>query len=285
MKNDHIATFSIHNLVFTCYLPAASLSAENYSHLVPGCLSLLPVSEVSPASLLPDHTAVCSAPEAAGLVQTYDLALEANSAHFDSSELVLTPAAAHWGSKTWVRAGVRRDSTEQMAVSGAQLEGGEHVSTGWAFSRHFLWWWLTAKAAAIALNFSAPFRASCRTPQLCLWPSHHPQKVIFNMDWFPDQSPLSSANTVLAQLARMNWGGTRGKTGGSGSTTESSSPKGPAQESPLLPSQQPTNFPGEWNSLVISPTTRFFFFFPPCCLKKVFNCSILCVGVILDLTS
>lgn len=261
MKNDHITTFSIHNLVFTYYLPAASLSAENYSHLVPGCLSLLPTPEVSPASLLPDHTAVCSPAEAAGLAQTYDLAVEANSAHFDPSELGLTPATAHWGSKTWVRGGVRRDSTEQMAVSGAQLEGGERVSTGWAFSRHFPWWWLTAKAAATALNFSAPFCASCRTPKLWWCPSHHPYRVIFNLDQFPDQSPLSSTNTGLAQLAGMNRGRTSWKTGGSGGTTKSCSPGPPAQKSPLLPSHQPTNFPGEWNKLVISQTIRFFFFF------------------------
>lgn len=86
--------------------------------------------EVSPASHLPDHTAVHSLPKTAGLAQTCDLAAEANSAHFDPSELGLTPAGAHWGSKTWVRGGVRRDDAEQMAISGAQLEGGEHVSTG-----------------------------------------------------------------------------------------------------------------------------------------------------------
>lgn len=91
-----------------------------------------------------------------------------------------------------------------MAVSGAQLEGGEHVSTGWAFSRHFLWWWLTAKAAATALNFPAPFCVPLPYPQLCSCPSHHPQKVIFNLDQFPDQPLLSSTNTVLAQLAGMN---------------------------------------------------------------------------------
>lgn len=173
-----------------------------------------------------------------------------------------------------------------MAVSGAQLEGGEHVSAGWSFSRHFLWWWWTAKAAATALNFSDPFCAPRCTPQLCSCPSHHPQKVIFNLDQFPEQSPLSSANTALAQLAGMNQGGTSGKTGSSGSTTESCSPAAPAQESPLFPSHQPTNFPGEWNVLVISQDCKAFLPCPPpCCLKKVFNCSILCVGVILGLTS
>lgn len=111
-----------------------------------------------------------------------------------------------------------------------------------------------------------------------------PQKVIFNLDHFSDQ--FSSTNTVLAQLARMNWGGTRGKTGGSGSNNKSCSPGAPAQESPLLPSHQPTNFPGEWKMLVISQTIRFFFFFLPlCCLKEVFNCHILYVGIILSLTS
>lgn len=73
------------------------MSAEHYFHFVPGCLSLLPVPEVSPASLLPDHTAVCSLPETAGLAQACDLAIEANSAHFDPSELGLTPAAAQLG--------------------------------------------------------------------------------------------------------------------------------------------------------------------------------------------
>lgn len=94
MKKDRITTLNFHNLVFTYYLPAASVPAENDFHLVPGCLSLLPVPEGSPASLLPDRTAVCSPPETAGLAQTYDLALETNSAHFDPSELGLTPAAA-----------------------------------------------------------------------------------------------------------------------------------------------------------------------------------------------
>jgi len=104
---------------------------------------------------------------------------------------------------------------------------------------------LTAKAAATTLNFSAPFCAPCHSPQLCLCPSDHPQKVIFNLDQFPDLSPLSSANSVLAQLAGMNRGGTSGKMGDSGSTTKSCSPGAPAQEPPLLPSHQPTNFPSE----------------------------------------
>jgi len=97
MKNDHLITFSIHNLVFTYYLPAASIAAANYFHLVPGCLSPLPVPEAPPTSLLPDHTVACSPPETAGLAQTHDLTVEANSAHFDPSELGLTPAAAQLG--------------------------------------------------------------------------------------------------------------------------------------------------------------------------------------------
>lgn len=97
VKNDHTTTFSIHNLAFTHYLPAASVSAENYSHLVPAAWHCSPWPRLSSASLLPDHTAVCLPPETDGLAQSYDLAAEANSAHFDPSELGLTPAAAQLG--------------------------------------------------------------------------------------------------------------------------------------------------------------------------------------------
>lgn len=126
-------------------------------------------------------------PLTAGFAETSKRAAEGNSAHFETREQGLTWAAVQLGQPNL---GERRtrDSRKLMTTSGAQLEGG----AWWAQAELSLWQWLTAKAAATTLNFSAHSYAPCCTP-LVFTPLPLNPKVIFNLDWIPEQSPLSSA--------------------------------------------------------------------------------------------